>query len=294
MARATTRILDDGRRHFQHGPIDILAHAEGDSDAVSAAHHAASERFATILSELVGELPILRQPVNTQSICPLTGPIAQTMWRACQRCPSDFITPMAAVAGSVAQALIPFYAQPGVTRAWVNNGGDIALHLTPGTKVDIGLFADIAKLDAHALREGITLDGTLSIDFTMPVRGVATSGWRGRSLSLGIADSVTVLAETAALADAAATVIANAVNTDHPAVERQPASTVKDNSDLGHRLVTVHVPTLDPDTVRQALQQGLQQALQMKQSGLISACILTCQGWVVTTDSPALVRNHIH
>ncbi len=294
MACATTRILDDGRRHFQHGPIDIVAHAEGDGDAVSAAHHAAAERFATILSELVDELPILRQPVNTQAPCPLTGPIAQTMWRACQRCSRDFITPMAAVAGSVAQALIPFYAQPGVTRAWVNNGGDIALHLTPGTKVDIGLFADIAKFDAHALQEGITLDGTLSIDYTMPVRGVATSGWRGRSLSLGIADSVTVLAETAALADAAATVIANAVNTNHPAVERQPANAVKDNSDLGQRLVTVHVPALDHDTVRHALQQGLQQALQMKQSGLISACILTCQGWVVTTDSPAPVRNLIH
>lgn len=294
MSRATSRILDDGRQHFQHGPIDIVAHAEGDDDAVSAAHRAASERFATILSELADELPVLRQPIHTHSPCPLTGPIAQTMWRACQRCTSDFITPMAAVAGSVAQALIGFYAKPGVTRAWVNNGGDIALHLTPGTKVDIGLFADIAKLDARALQEGITLDGTLSIDFAMPVRGVATSGWRGRSLSLGIADSVTVLAETAALADAAATVIANAVNTDHPAVERQPASAVKDNSDLGDRLVTVHVPVLDPDTVRQALQQGLQQALQMKQSGLISACILTCQGWVVTTDSPALVHTQIH
>jgi ApbE superfamily uncharacterized protein (UPF0280 family) len=294
MSRATSLIMDDGRRHFQHGPIDIVAHAEGDCEAVTAAHHAASERFATILSELVGELPVLRQPVNTLSACPLTGPIAQTMWHACQRCASDFITPMAAVAGSVAQALIGFYAQPGVTRAWVNNGGDIALHLTPGTKVDIGLFADIAKLDGHALREGITIDGTLSIDYTMPVRGVATSGWRGRSLSLGIADSVTVLAETAALADAAATVIANAVNTNHPAVERQPANEVKDNSDLGLRLVTVHVPALDHDTIRQALKQGLQQALQMKQSGLISACILTCQGWVVTTDSPELVRHLIH
>jgi len=294
MSHATSVVLEDGRRHFQHGPIDIVAHAEGDRTAVADAHHAASERFATILAELVQELPTLRKPVKQQSACPVTGPIAQAMWEACQRCPSDFITPMAAVAGSVAQALIAFYHQPGVTRAWVNNGGDIALHLTPGTKVDIGLFADLSKFDAHALKQGLALDGTLSIDYAMPVRGVATSGWRGRSLSLGIADSVTVLAATASLADAAATVIANAVDTDHPAVERRPANAVKDNSDLGQRLVTVHVPALASDTIRHALQQGLQQALQMKQSGLISDCVLTCQGWIVSTASPHVVRNHIH
>ena len=294
MSNATAFDLGDGRQHFQHGPIDIVAQAEGETAAVAGAHQAAAKRFATILSELVEELPALRQPISTQAPCPLYGPIARTMWEACQRCPSDFITPMAAVAGSVAQELIAFYEQPGITRAWVNNGGDIALYLTPGTHVEIGLFADLSKLDGLALQRGISLDGRLSVDYAMGVRGIATSGWRGRSFSLGIADSVTVLAQSAGLADAAATVIANAVNTAHPAVERLPANQVKDDSDLGEKLVTVHVPALDDNTVHQALRQGLQQALQMKQSGLISACILTCQGWVVTTDSPALVRNHIH
>lgn len=294
MLSATSLSLGDGRQHFQHGPIDIVAQAEGAPDVIADAHQAAAKRFATILSELAEELLILRQPIVAQSPCPLSGPIAKTMWEACQRCRTDFITPMAAVAGSVAQALIPFYTQPGITRAWVNNGGDIALYLTPGTKVEIGLFADLSKLDTHALQQGISLDGTLSIDYAMGVRGVATSGWRGRSFSFGIADSVTVLAQSAALADAAATVIANAVNTEHVAVERLPANQVKDDSDLGNRLVTVHVPTLDDDTIHQALKQGLQQALQMKQSGLISACILTCQGWIVTTDSPRIVRNLTH
>ena len=52
------------------------------------------------------------------------------------------------------------------------------------------------------------------------MRGIATSGWRGRSFSLGIADAVTVLAATAAEADAAATVIANAVDLPgHPAID---------------------------------------------------------------------------
>ncbi len=293
MLSATSLPLDDRRWHFQHGPIDIVAQAEGDPVAVNQAHHAASKRFATILPELANELPTLRQPIATQFPCPLNGPIARTMWEACQRCSNDFITPMAAVAGSVAQALIPFYEQPGITRAWVNNGGDIALYLTPDAKVDIGLFADLSKLDALALKSGIAVDGVLSIDYKMRVRGVATSGWRGRSFSLGIADSVTVLAEDAAIADAAATVIANAVDTDHLSVERHPANSLKDDSDLGERLVTVNVPPLDENTIHRALQQGLQQALRLQQCGLITHCILTCQGWVVTTDDSPRITRHL-
>jgi hypothetical protein len=294
MLSATSLNLGDGRQHFQHGPIDIVAQAEGESAAVASAHEAAAKRFATILSELVKELPVLRQPISTQAPCPLNGPIARIMWEACQRCPSDFITPMAAVAGSVAQELIAFYEQPGISRAWVNNGGDIALYLTPGTHVEIGLFADLSKLDGLAIQQGISLDGRLSVDYAMGVRGIATSGWRGRSFSLGIADSVTVLAQSAGLADAAATVIANAVNTAHPAVERLPANQVKDDADLGEKLVTVHVPALDDNTVHEALKQGLQQALQMKQNGLIFASVLTCQGWMITTESPGIARYLTH
>jgi hypothetical protein len=73
-----------------------------------------------------------------------------------------------------------------------------------------------------------------------------------------------------------------------------PANQVKDDSDLGEKLVTVHVPALDDNTVHQALRQGLQQALQMKQSGLISASVLTCQGWMITTESPNIARYLAH
>jgi ApbE superfamily uncharacterized protein (UPF0280 family) len=67
---------------------------------------------------------------------------------------------------------------------------------------------------------------------------VATSGWRckgkgGRSFSFGIADAVTVLAGSAAAADAAATVIANAVDLPgHGAITRRPASAIDPDSDL--------------------------------------------------------------
>jgi ApbE superfamily uncharacterized protein (UPF0280 family) len=206
------------------------------------------------------------------------------MWTACHPFRAGFITPMAAVAGAVAQELVASYEREGIDRAWVNNGGDIALHLAPGHCVRVGLFADLARLDARQLRGGITTDGHFDVSHAMPVRGVATSGWRGRSFSLGIADSVTVLARTAAAADAAATVIANAVTIDDARIVRRPACELKDDSDLGDIPVTVDVPPLDPGSVRLALQAGARRARELRAAGVIWSCALVCQGLLATTD----------
>jgi ApbE superfamily uncharacterized protein (UPF0280 family) len=285
MWAAQRAALPGGRWHFQQGPIDIVIAAEGDAPAVDAAHAAAWSRFQPLLAELVAELPQLRQPVAAGGANPLQGMVARRMWDACaplRSAAQGFITPMAAVAGAVAQELIAHYQRPGITRAWVNNGGDIALHLAPGQSARVGLVADLSRFDADAL--ACTVAGTLRTDagFTVaqasPVRGVATSGWRGRSQSLGIADSVTVLAATAAQADAAATAIANAVNVDDPRIRRVPASSLRDDSDLGDRLVTVAVPGLPPAVVQQALQSGLACAGRLQQAGHIHAALLACQG----------------
>jgi ApbE superfamily uncharacterized protein (UPF0280 family) len=128
-------------------------------------------------------------------------------------------------------------------------------------------------------------DGHFVIDHSMPVRGVATSGWQGRSFSLGIADSVTVLAATAAQADVAATLIANAVNIDHPAIQRQAANSLRDDSDLGERLVTVNVPRLASTQVEQALQLGLDCAHAMQARGQVVAVYLCCQGRTAVTQT---------
>lgn len=272
---AQRQLLRDGRWHFNHGPIDILAEAHGDADSVAAAHEAAWQRFAGVLDELVSELRALRQPVVEG--CPLQGRIARRMWSACAPLRAAFITPMAAVAGAVAQELIGFYERPGIERAWINNGGDIALHLAPGQAARVGVFADVSRFDLRDTGPLIT-DGQFEVTAVMPVRGVATSGWRGRSFSLGIADSATVLAATAAQADAAATVIGNAVDVDDPGVQRLPASACKDDSDLGELLVTAGVDPLAPAQVRRALDAGALRASALQQSGLIWAAVLVCQG----------------
>jgi len=283
----------DGRQHFQHGPIDLVIGADGDAATVRAAHDDAWHRFASVLPELVAELPLLRRPLRGP--CALRGGIAQRMWLACRPHHAEFITPMAAVAGAVAQELIGFYQRPGISRAWVNNGGDIALHLAPGASLRIGLFADLARLDARQLCEGLSLDAHFTVQHDLPVRGIATSGWRGRSFSLGIADSVTVLARSAADADAAATMIANAVNLDHAGIVRKPASSLKDDTDLGDRLVTVDVPALPQPLIDFALARGVEAARRLVQRGLIEGAALFLQGRVRTAGmhgTHALLTMH--
>lgn len=282
--QATRNLLPGGRWHFQHGPMDLVIQAEGEASAVAAAHESAWKRFAPLLQELVDELPGLRKPVDVAaSALTLRGPVAQRMWRACRPYTDVFITPMAAVAGAVAQEIIAAYHRDGIARAWVNNGGDIALHLSPGQSAAVGVVCDISALGGAQMSGKPGLDGRLQIDSALPVRGVATSGWRGRSQSLGIADSVTVLARTAAEADAAATIVANAVNVDDECITRLPAWQVRDDSDLGARMVTVDVPPLPPDQVRRALHQGLEKAQELHSRGLVWGVLLACQGQFAAT-----------
>ena len=281
---AQRMLLPDGRWHFQHGPMDVVIGADGDAAAVDAAHAQAWARFAPLLDELVAELPLLRQPVKAGP-CPLRGVVARRMWHACEPFRARFITPMAAVAGAVAQELVTCYRRDGVQRAWINNGGDIALHLAPGASVRIGLYADLARLRPEDVIAGISTDGQFDVTYALPVRGVTTSGWRGRSFSLGIADSVTVLAATAAQADAAASMIANAVNVADARIVRRPACVLKDDSDLGEIPVTVDVPPLAAAQVRQALAAGLARARELQAADLVHAAFLVCQGQAVSAGA---------
>jgi uncharacterized protein len=267
---AQVALLADGRRlHLQHGPIDIVAEAFGDPHEVRLAYGQAAARFRTVLGELVAELDTLRQPVTDAGLA-LEGPVARRMAAAVWPHRERFVTPMAAVAGAVAdEVLAAMLAGRTLRKAYVNDGGDIALHLAPGERLAAGL---VANPDAPRL------DGELELDYAMPVRGLATSGWRGRSFSLGIADAVTALAATAAAADAAATLIANAVDCDHPAIVRAPANRLRDDTDLGDLLVTVDVGPLPAPAIDRALEQGARRAEACRRAGLIFAASLVLQG----------------
>jgi ApbE superfamily uncharacterized protein (UPF0280 family) len=280
-------LLPDGRRlHLQHGPIDLIVEAFGARDEVERAYAQAVDAFGDVLPRLVVELPILRTPLAAMPPA-VDGPVAQRMVAACWPYREDFITPMAAVAGSVADHVLQRMVRGVVVqRAYVNDGGDIAICLAPSETLTCGVADDVA---APALA------GTIALSADMPVRGVATSGRAckgrgGRSFSFGIADAATVLAADAAAADAAATVIANAVDLPgHAAITRIPASTIDPDSDLGGRLVTWEVAPLDRTDIERALSAGAAKAESLRQAGHIYGAVLVLQRHFATIG-PSLPR----
>jgi hypothetical protein len=128
-----------------------------------------------------------------------------------------------------------------------------------------------------ALRDA-DIGAGLHVDAASGIGGVATSGWDGRSFSLGIADAVTVLARDAATADVAATLLANAVDADDPAVTRTPAADLDPDSDLGALPVTTAVGALSAGAVDDALAAGRAQAERWVREGRILAALIAVQG----------------
>lgn len=291
MQQPQASLLDGGQRlHLHHGPIDLIIGAEGaEPGSRQRAFEAAHARFQTVLDGLAEELALLRAPQTGDSPVP-DGPVAKRMHAAAQPfCETLFVTPMIAVAGSVAdEILAEMTAAAPLRRAYVNNGGDIAVRLSAEAAFSI------AMAEAH----GSDL-GRIRFTGADGISGVATSGAKGRSHSFGIADSVTVLAASAAQADAAATLIANAVDLPgHPGIRRVPACDLQPDSDLAGRPVVTHVPPLRVQDCAEALTRGQTRAAAMVQAGLIRGAALFLQGQTLAAGEgfapPAPIKELTH
>lgn len=277
------RMLPDGRRlNLRNGPIDLIIEAMGAPEEVARAYQQASAVFPEILGDLAAELHELRRPIG-EAAARSSHPIARDMMQVASGL-SDmgFLTPMICVAGAVADYMLAAMCKGrSLTRAYVNNGGDIALYLAPGHCFDVGVCAN--PLDG-------SIASTVRITADDRIKGIATSGWRGRSHSLGIADAVTALGSTAAQADAAATLVANAVDLPgHPAIARTAANALSPDSDLGARLVTTQVGVLSASDIAQALCAGRRCA-----DSLISGChAIACYGSLQGTSFATCDVDHV-
>jgi hypothetical protein len=280
--------LAGGKRlHLQDGPIDLIVEAEASPGAMRRAYEAAVRRFTGLLDELCAELPALRRAAAPRR-CGLDGIVARRMHDAVAPFAADhFITPMAAVAGSVADEILGAMLRAApLERAYVNNGGDIALHLAKGKQFSVGVMD---RPDRHSVMR------TLIVDAADAARGIATSGRHGRSFSLGIADAVTVLAATASQADAAATIIANAVDLPgHPRVVRRPANELQTDSDLGERLVTRDVGQLSHTEIERALEAGAGCARNLLTAGLIEGAVLRLLGATIEVGASRIEKPQSH
>ena len=276
MQLPTAKMLPDGcRLHLHHGPIDLIIEAFGPGK--KQALMKAQTRFSRVLDELVDELQLLRQPCIKGR--EFHSPIANRMQNAVEYYLPDFITPMAAVAGGVADEIIKAMAAiENIDKIYVNNGGDSAFYLTRGQSLKAAIIAQFAA--------------EICIKFSDPFRGIATSGWEGRSHSLGIADSVSVVAKNCAVADAAATMIANKVNLHgHAAISRIPASEILPDSDLGEQLVTIQVGDLTDIEIDEAFCGGVALAGRLVQDEVIGAAMIILKNQMRQIGAQKLIQT---
>lgn len=271
MKVSNIRELSPGKVYLEYGPISMVIAAWQQGYPLTELCYKGCEEVARYLKEISVQLTCLKK---AWPLCPehtLTGP-AQLMWQAVRKTGDEDLTPMAAVAGVIADLTADWLVEQGATKVVVNNGGDIAVRLRQGEATKIGIVPYLgASQYSHTFR----------IIQSNGVGGIATSGLGGRSFTQGIVESVTVLAKTCSLADACATSLANASFIPSPKVKRVLAKTLDPNTDIPLLLVTVGVDSLGPEEIKRSLQQVEEQAKEQFNKGNIYAAVAHLQGQVM-------------
>ncbi len=235
----------------------------------------AAQRAIDFLRQVSGERHKLNLPATVIDQEP-ESQVVREMWNSCRKIMSTDLTPMAAVAGSIADATADFLTAVGATTSIVNNGGDIALRLMDETRITIGIRSDIASP---------TVDYKLSVSRTDGVGGVCTSGLGGRSMTRGIASSAVIFASRCSTADAAATEIANHTCIKSPKISRTLARKLDPDSDIGDLDVTEGYEELSDEEIENALNNGLVRAKSLIENGLILGVFLkVCNSFVTCGD----------
>ena len=137
--------LTGERLHLSHGPIDVVLKAWGAAEAVRAAYAAAGRALPGDPAGAVRRAG-RAAPRRCRRGRVVDGPVARRMVEACRPFADVFVTPMAAVAGAVADELLAHMtAAAPLERAFVNDGGDIAVLVTPGHALDIGVAGEFSR-----------------------------------------------------------------------------------------------------------------------------------------------------
>jgi len=229
-----------------------------------------------VLEDLAKFLPLIKRKSKELEIEDTFPEIVRRMIEATKKMEEPDLTPLAAVAGTASDMVADFIFGRGGTKIIVDNGGDIAIRLREGEVARVGVKMEIdAKQPTYLI----------SIDPTMGIGGVATSGLGGRSFTKGIASAATALSQTAAFSDAAATVIGNFTNVENPNIVRSLAEKIYPDTDIAGEWVTIKVGKLSQEKIEEALNKGLLKAYSICQKGLIKGALVALQGNVVWTDS---------
>ena len=219
-----------------------------------------------LLKHLSHSLPIIKQKSTQLTVQKDFPEVVNEMILATQAMEDPSLTPLAAVAGTTADLVADLLLQTGATKIVVNNGGDIAIRLREGESARVGLCLDISK---HEVKSYVTVTQDC---------GICTSGFGGRSFTLGVADSVVTLSDRASVADAAATRLGNKTNILSPKILRKKAKNIYPDTDIPDERVTVLVGDLSECEIKRALRNGKHEASKLIQKHLIHGAVIAVKG----------------
>jgi ApbE superfamily uncharacterized protein (UPF0280 family) len=256
------------------GPMRLIIRAwKKGKPQIHLAHGAAEqsfmylERIARHRSELSRPIPVIKTPPPDT--------LAIAMVQSANAVGDGDLTPMAAVAGAIADAVADWLFERGMTKVIVDNGGDISIRLLENDTVTVGIRSDVNDRQISHI---------VCLDAGQLTYGVTTSGVGGRSFTRGIASAVTVLAATASVADAASTAIANACFVEDSRILQLPAENIDPNSDLGGTRVTIEVGPLSSEKKLKAIKNARKKAESLLQKGVIIGAFIALENQFVITD----------
>ena len=269
----TVHMLAGGAVMIECGPMRLVIDARVGKVAQPQQALRAADEAVRFLEGVATARPFLGR--DYRGFTPqITDPLALKMVASIQAVGDEDLTPMAAVAGTIADAVADFLFERGMTRVLVDNGGDVAIRCCDGDPVAVGIRPNVES-------ERIAQVMVLGPERT--AWGIATSGLGGRSLTRGVLEAATVIAVDASMADAAATAIANASHVEDAAVVSKPAEAIDPHTDIGGLEVTVRVGPLTEGTKRQAVDQAMRRAEQLTDNRLILGAFVACQGLTAMT-----------
>ena len=267
--------LSSGTVLVDYGPMRMFISVSEHGVPLSTLAEEGAHLAMTLLKDLSRCLPIIKRKGVTLEANDDYPEVVRRMIGATQKIGEPDLTPLAAVAGTTSEMVADFVFSKGGTKVLVDNGGDVAIRLSEGETVRVGVKTEIGAKQPSYL---------ISIDSTMGIGGVATSGLGGRSFTKGIASAATVLAAKASFADAAATVIGNFTNINEPNISGTLAERIYPDTDIAGEWVTTKVGELAPEKIEQALNNGLSKANTLCRKKLIHGAFIALQGRTIWTD----------
>lgn len=234
----------------------------------------AAKRSIDVLCEVASFRDVLKLPHSWIPVPPESR-VPFKMWEAVSVVGDTDLTPMAAVAGTMADEIANFIMESGASKIIVNNGGDLAVRLNVGENINVGIRSNVIYQ---------TISHVISVSCQSGIGGICTSGIGGRSFTRGVAEAVTVVAQSSAIADAAATAIANSTFIPHQSIIRVHADKIDPDTDLEGLEVTREVKNLPEEFIERSLSVGISKAGSLAEKGIIIGTVITIKGRTVISE----------